>query len=128
MNILSVLAVAAGAALGALVRWWLSVSLNSLFPDIPPGTLTANLAGGYIIGLVIPWFADMPTLAPETRLFVITGFLGGLTTMSSFAAETVSLLRTGRLGMGLGELVLHVGGSLTMCTLGIITAEKVLRR
>lgn len=128
MGFSSVLAVAAGAALGALVRWWTSVALNSLFPDIPPGTLLVNLVGAYIIGMAIPWFTETPSLAPEIRLFVITGFLGGLTTMSSFAGEAVTLLRAGRPAMAAGAVLLHVGGSLGMCTLGIATTAVLMRR
>jgi CrcB protein len=128
MGFSSVLAVAAGAALGALVRWWTSVALNSLFPDIPPGTLLVNLVGAYIIGMAIPWFTETPSLALEVRLFVITGFLGGLTTMSSFAGEVVLLLRAGRPAMAAGAVLLHVGGSLGMCTLGIATAAVLMRR
>lgn len=128
MGFSSVFAVAAGAALGALVRWWTSVALNSLFPEIPPGTLVVNLAGAYIIGVAIPWLTETPSLAPEIRLFVITGFLGGLTTMSSFAGEAVILLRAGRLAMAAGAVLLHVAGSLVMCTLGMGTAALLMRR
>lgn len=128
MGFSSVFAVAAGAALGALVRWWTSVALNSLFPEIPPGTLVVNLAGAYIIGVAIPWLTETPSLAPEIRLFVITGFLGGLTTMSSFTGEAVILLRAGRLAMAAGAVLLHVAGSLVMCTLGMGTAALLMRR
>lgn len=128
MGFSSVFAVAAGAALGALVRWWTSVALNSLFPEIPPGTLVVNLAGAYIIGVAIPWLTETPSLAPEIRLFVVTGFLGGLTTMSSFAGEAVILLRAGRLAMAAGAVLLHVAGSLVMCTLGMGTAALLMRR
>ena len=80
----SIAAISAGAASGAVLRWFLSSQLNSLFPDIPPGTLVANLAGGYLIGIAIAVFAEYPSLAPEIRLLVVTGFLGGLTTFSTF--------------------------------------------
>jgi CrcB protein len=128
MEFFSVFAVATGAALGALVRWWTSVALNSLFPEIPPGTLLVNLVGAYIIGVAIPWLTETPSLAPEIRLFVVTGFLGGLTTMSSFAGEAVILLRAGRLAMAAGAVLLHVAGSLVMCTLGMGTAALLMRR
>ncbi len=117
----SIAAISAGAAGGAVLRWFLSSQLNSLFPDIPPGTLVANLAGGYLIGIAISVFAEYPSLAPEIRLLVVTGFLGGLTTFSTFSAEVVSLLRDGRLMWALGAIGIHVVGSLCMTLLGIGT-------
>lgn len=108
----TVLAIALGAALGALLRWFLGLKLNSLFPDIPPGTLAANLIGGYVIGLAIAYFALTPSIAPEWRLLIITGFCGGLTTFSTFSAEVVSLLQEGRPGWALGAIAVHVIGSL----------------
>ena len=88
----AIIAIFIGAGLGALLRWWLGLTLNSFFPGIPPGTLAANLIGGYIIGVAIAFFAASTALAPEWRLFVITGFCGGLTTFSTFSAEIVELL------------------------------------
>ncbi|WP_036168680.1 fluoride efflux transporter CrcB [Massilia sp. 9096] len=128
MGISSVFAVASGAALGALLRWWISVIMNSLFPAIPPGTLLVNLAGAYVIGMAIPWFTNTSSLPPEIRLFVVTGFLGGLTTMSSFAGEVVTLLRAGRLTMGAVAVLLHVGGSIAMCALGMACTGLLMRR
>ena len=128
MEFSSVFVVATGAALGALVRWWTSVALNSLFPEIPPGTLLVNLVGAYIIGVAIPWLTETPSLAPEIRLFVVTGVLGGLPTMSRFAGAAVILLRAGRLAMAAGAVLLHVAGSLVMCTLGMGTAALLMRR
>jgi len=92
----SILAICVGASLGALLRWWLGLALNSLFPTIPPGTLAANLVGGYLVGLAIAFFATYTAIAPEWRLLVITGFCGGLTTFSTFSAELVALLQQGR--------------------------------
>src|SRR5579872_2809058 len=89
----SVIAIAMGASLGALLRWWLGAELNRHFPAIPPGTLAANLIGAYVIGVAIAVFAKFPALAPEWRLFVVTGFCGGLTTFSTFSAEVVALLQ-----------------------------------
>ncbi|QWT45725.1 fluoride efflux transporter CrcB [Azospira inquinata] len=116
-----VLVISLGAALGALLRWQLGLKLNSFFPSLPPGTLVANLVGGYIIGLATAFFAQTPTLSPEWRLLVITGFCGGLTTFSTFSAEVVSLLQEGRLAMALGSVATHVTGSLVMTLAGIWT-------
>lgn len=116
-----VLAISLGAALGALLRWQLGLKLNSFFPSLPPGTLVANLVGGYIIGLATAFFAQTPALSPEWRLLVITGFCGGLTTFSTFSAEVVSLLQEGRLAMALGSVATHVTGSLIMTLAGIWT-------
>jgi len=123
----SILAIACGAALGALLRWFLGLKLNSFFPAIPPGTLAANLIGGYIIGLAIAYFAWAPSVAPEWRLLIITGFCGGLTTFSTFSAEVVTLLQQGRLLMALGAVGVHVGGSLLATFAGIVTWQ-LLRR
>lgn len=91
-----ILTISLGAALGALLRWQLGLRLNTLFPSLPPGTLTANLIGGYIIGLAVAYFAQAPNIAPEWRLLIVTGFCGGLTTFSTFSAEVVTLLQAGR--------------------------------
>jgi fluoride exporter len=115
------LAISMGAALGALLRWQLGIRLNSLFPAIPPGTLTANLIGGYIIGLAVAYFAQAPEIAPEWRLLIITGFCGGLTTFSTFSAEVVTLLQSGRLVWAMGAIAMHVTGSLVMTLAGLGT-------
>lgn len=117
----SIASIAVGAALGAALRWILGNQLNALFPMIPPGTLTANLLGGYLIGIAVAYFADHPTLPPEIRLFAITGFLGGLTTFSTFSAEVVALLQEGRLTWAVGAIAVHVAGSLCMTLLGMQT-------
>lgn len=116
-------AVAVGAGLGALLRWWLSVRLNALFPAIPPGTLASNLIGSYVIGASIAFFANAPAIPPEWRLFVVTGFCGGLTTFSTFSAEMVSLIREGQVPWAFTELVVHVTGSLIMTFAGIATVS-----
>jgi CrcB protein len=117
----SILAISIGAALGALLRWWLGTQLNRLLPSVPPGTLAANLIGGYIIGVAVAFFGSYPALAPEWRLLVITGFCGGLTTFSTFSAELVALLQQ-RQGLWLcAAIAAHLGGSLTMTLLGIGT-------
>ena len=117
----SIVAVSVGASFGALLRWFFGIQLNSLFPAIPPGTLAANLIGGYLIGVAVAFFGNHPALPPEWRLFVITGFLGGLTTFSTFSAEVVSLLQQGRFAWAMGSITLHVVGSLLMTLLGIAT-------
>ncbi|WP_374430171.1 fluoride efflux transporter CrcB [Ideonella dechloratans] len=122
---LAVLAIALGASLGALLRWVLGNQLNAVFPFLPPGTLAANLLGGYLIGLAVAFFATHPTLPPEWRLFAVTGFLGGLTTFSTFSAEVVTQLMAGRLAWALAAVAVHVGGSLVMTLLGIGTVTLV---
>jgi len=117
----SILAISLGASLGAVLRWVLGTSLNALFPSIPPGTLAANLIGGYLIGLAVAFFGQHPSLAPEWRLFVITGFLGGLTTFSTFSAEVTTLLQQGRLLWAGAAVSVHVIGSLAMTLAGMAT-------
>lgn len=97
------------------------MSLNALFPAIPPGTLAANLIGGYLIGVALAVFAHHPGLTPEWRLFVITGFLGGLTTFSTFSAEVTVLIQEGRILWTFGAIAAHVAGSLLMTMLGLAT-------
>ncbi|WP_416362360.1 fluoride efflux transporter CrcB [Nitrosomonas sp.] len=117
----SLLAICLGASLGAVLRWLLGMSLNALFPAIPPGTLAANLIGGYLIGVALAVFAHHPGLTPEWRLFVITGFLGGLTTFSTFSAEVTALVQEGRILWAAGAIGVHVIGSLLMTMLGLAT-------
>ena len=107
--------------MGALLRWWLGLTLDSHFPTVPPGTLAANLIGGYVIGLAIAFFASFSGLAPEWRLFIITGFCGGLTTFSTFSAEIVTLLQQGRVGWACGAAAVHLTGSVLMTLAGIGT-------
>jgi CrcB protein len=121
----SIVVVCVGASLGALLRWWLSARLNSQFPAIPPGTLAANLIGGYIIGLAIAFFAGFPGLAPEWRLLIITGFCGGLTTFSTFSAEVVTLLQEGRTLSMCGAIAAHLAGSVAMTLAGIGTVTWI---
>jgi CrcB protein len=124
----SILAVAIGGALGCLLRWALGLSLNALFPALPPGTLAANLVGGYLIGLALAWFATQPELPPHWRLFVITGFLGGLTTFSSFSGEVVTLLREGRTALAGVAVLLHLGGSVLMTVAGMASVAFLRAR
>ncbi|HMM72486.1 MAG TPA: fluoride efflux transporter CrcB [Rhodocyclaceae bacterium] len=124
----SVSGVAVGAALGALLRWWLGGRLNPLAPILPLGTLAANLIGGYVVGLALAIFAARPELSDGWRLFVITGFCGGLTTFSSFSAEVVHLLQAGRQLTAVAAIALHVGGSLVAPLAGIATVGALRSR
>lgn len=114
-----IVAISLGSALGAILRWEFGNRLNALFPAIPPGTLFANIIGGYIIGVAIAWLAQAPGIAPEWRLFIITGFCGGLTTFSTFSAEVVTLLQQGRLSLALAAIAVHVVGSLLATLAGL---------
>ena len=116
----SIVAVSIGASLGALLRLALSESLNHTFPAIPPGTLLSNLIGGYLVGVAIAFFATS-TLPLEWRLFVITGFCGGLTTFSTFSAELVIQLQQGRAMWAIAAAATHLVGSVTMTFAGIGT-------
>jgi CrcB protein len=113
------LLVSLGAAAGALARWFLGLSLNALFPAIPPGTLVANLVGGFLIGVVIEALNAPIPMAPELRALLVTGFLGGLTTFSSFSAEVSLLLQQGRGLLAATEVLLHVCGSVALTLAGM---------
>lgn len=123
MGFYGFLAVGGGAAFGAWLRWWLGVLLNPVFPTLPPGTLAANLIGGYLIGVAVAFFTEHAGLPPEARLFVITGFMGGLTTFSTFSAESVTLISRGEYTWALAHTAVHLGGSLLMTALGILTVS-----
>ncbi len=117
------LAVGLGAAIGAWLRWGLSLWLNPIFPSLPLGTLTANLIGGYSIGLVIAWLAEHPGLPPEVRLFLITGLLGGLTTFSTYSAEVVLALSRGMWLSGGIIAFTHMAGSFLATSLGFYSVK-----
>jgi CrcB protein len=123
MSVYAIAAVGAGAALGAWLRWWLGMTLNPVFPTLPFGTLAANLAGGYLIGIAVEYFRHNAMLPPEARLFAVTGLLGGLTTFSTFSAEAVTLLLREQYGWAFVIILSHVVGSLTMTVLGIMTIK-----
>ena len=117
----SLIAVAVGGMLGCLVRWFLALALNRFFPTIPPGTLAANLIGCYIIGVAFAVFTVNPTLPIEWRLFITTGFCGGLTTFSTFSIEVVTLMQSGRMSGAMAAIAVHLIGSLSMTFAGIAT-------
>lgn len=116
------LCVGAGAAIGAILRWWLGVQLNGLHGVLMMGTLAANLVGAYLMGLMAGSIGWLP-LPPELRLMLVTGFLGGLTTFSAFSGETVALFGRGQVAWGFGIIALHVLGSLAMTALGWATVH-----
>lgn len=125
MMLKSILAVSLGASSGALLRWLAALALNKLHPLIAIGTLSVNLVGGYLVGLALSLFVFYPGISAEWRLFIITGFLGGLTTFSSFSAEVVLLMQQGRWLAAFINIALHVTGSLLMTFLGIMTVSLV---
>lgn len=115
------LAVAAGAVIGAWLRWGFSTWLNPVAPSLPLGTLAVNVAGGYLVGLAVAYFSSNPSLPPEWRLACITGFLGALTTFSTFSAESVQLMMIGRYGPVLLHAGAHLFGSIAATFLGFAT-------
>jgi CrcB protein len=127
MSGLSFLAVFGGAGVGALLRWWLALWLNPLWAAIPLGTVAANLGGGLLIGIAMATFEDT-ALAPEWRLLIITGFLGGLTTFSTFSGEVVTLLMRQQYGWAVSAAGLHLLGSIALTGVGIALANAVWLR
>ena len=123
--LLNVVVICVFACIGALMRWGFQAWLN---PGglLPWGTLAVNLIGGYIVGLAIAGFSALPDIDPAWRLVVVTGFLGSLTTFSSFSAEVVGMLVGGRPGLALGTVALHLGGSLFLTWLGFRTVQHFM--
>ncbi len=121
MTFYAFIAVGLGAAMGAWLRWGLGLWLNATHTELPLGTLSANLIGGFLIGYTVAFFLQYPNLSPEWRLFIITGFLGGLTTFSTFSIETVTLLARGQYLWGATIILTHLGGSLIMTVSGLHT-------
>jgi CrcB protein len=122
---LSIFAIFFGAGFGALLRAGFNFLTAGSASIIPLGTLLANLVGGYLIGIAIAFFGNNPNLSPEWKLLVITGFLGGLTTFSSFSAEVVGLMQRGEFTWALGTALLHLIGSLVLTFLGILTYQAL---
>ena len=123
----AVIAICIGACVGALARWQLSLQFNNQ-GFLPWGTLYANLIGGYLIGVCVAVFQALPELDPLWRLFLVTGFLGALTTFSSFSAEVVNMLLSARYGLALLTAGLHLLGSLLFTLAGIKSVELLWAR
>lgn len=128
MSGLSILAVFGGAGVGALLRWWLGILLNPVFPTVPLGTVAANLIGGLLVGAAGAFFTHKTGLPPEWRLLIITGFLGGLTTFSTFSLEVVTLIGRQEYGWAIGTAGVHLAGSLVLTTAGILLANLLFVR
>jgi fluoride exporter len=127
MTAYGLLAVGIGAALGAWLRWILGMWLNAIVPALPLGTLAANLVGGYLVGLAVAYFGEHAGVPAEARLFVITGFLGGLTTFSTFSAETVALLARAQYAWAAAIITSHLAGSILMTVFGMLTVRWLAR-
>lgn len=126
MTATGLLAVGAGAVFGAWLRWWLGIALNTLHPAIPVGTWVANVIGGFVIGLAVAYFQARPDLPPEARLALVTGFLGALTTFSTFSAEAVALIERGAWGWAAAHASAHLFGSLAMTAVGLAVMRRLL--
>lgn len=122
--IISAAAVAIGGACGALARWAVSSALNAPGHAVQPGTLAVNIVGAFVIGAASRWLMSMPSAPPTLRLVLVTGFLGALTTFSTFSLETVELLKSGRLAAAAAMTALHLGGSLCATALGMAVCGR----
>lgn len=122
---LSILAIFCGAGLGALLRAGFNLATVGLAATLPLGTFISNMVGGYLIGIGVAFFGNNPSLSPEWKLFIITGFLGGLTTFSSFSAEVVGFMQRGEMTWALGTALLNLFGSLALTFLGILTYQAL---
>jgi CrcB protein len=122
----AVIAICIGACIGALARWQLGIWLNTQEAFLPWGTLAANLIGGYLVGCCVAFFQAQPELDPAWRLLLVTGFLGALTTFSSFSAEVVAILSQGRFGLAIATSALHLIGSLLLTVAGLKTVALLL--
>jgi fluoride exporter len=127
LTFVGLLAVGAGAAAGAWLRWGLGILLNPVFPTLPLGTFAANLLGGLLMGVAMALFAHFETMPAAVRLLVATGFLGGLTTFSTFSAETVNLLLREQFGWATVEVLAHLLGTILMTLSGLGLARLALR-
>jgi CrcB protein len=124
--IAKLIAVGVGAAGGAWIRWGLGLALNSIVKNFPLGTFVANLIGGFLIGIAVEFFSQNVELSPEWKLLIVTGFLGGLTTFSTFSAESVQLLQSARYGWMVFHIGVHTAGSIAMTVLGIYLSKVML--
>jgi fluoride exporter len=118
------LAVAGGAAVGALTRWGAGVALNPRWAGFPLGTLAVNLVGGLLVGIALAWFQQRPD--EWLRLLVVTGFLGGLTTFSAFSVESLVMLQRGQWALAVGHALVHVFGALACAAIGHRLASAAL--
>lgn len=114
----SLIAVVIGGSAGCVIRWLLGIRLNALFPELPPGTLLVNLAGGFIIGAAMAWFLRNPHIDPAWKLLITTGLCGGMTTFSTFSLEIVTLMQAGKMLWAFISVLTHVIGSLLMTFAG----------
>ncbi len=121
----SIFAIFCGAGLGALLRAGFNLATVGIASTLPLGTFISNMVGGYMVGIAVAFFGNNPSLSPEWKLFVITGFLGGLTTFSSFSAEVVGFMQRGEVTWALGTAFLHLVGSLALTFLGILTYQAL---
>ena len=119
-------AIGLGAAGGAWIRWGLGLIFNATLKNIPLGTFLANLVGGFLIGLAVEFFSHNTQLSPEWKLLIITGFLGGLTTFSTFSLESVQLIQSGRVGWAAILIGIHVFGSILMTVLGLSLCKSLM--
>ena len=119
-------AIGLGAAGGAWIRWGLGLIFNATLKNIPLGTFLANLVGGFLIGVAVEFFSNNTQLSPEWKLLIITGFLGGLTTFSTFSVESVQLIQSGRVGWAAILIGIHVFGSILMTVLGLILCKSLM--
>ncbi|RKS87502.1 camphor resistance protein CrcB [Orbus hercynius] len=120
----AIIAIAIGSAAGGILRWILSNKFNHYY-TIPFGTLLSNLIAGYIIGFAMSLLSNFPSISPEWRLLIITGFCGGLSTFSTFSAEIVNFLQKGQITLGISAIAIHVIGSIIMTILGILTYQLI---
>ena len=121
----SLLAVVIGGSLGCVIRWLLTLRLNSLFPNLPPGTLLVNLVGGFIIGGATAYFLRQPQLDPYWKLLITTGLCGGMTTFSTFSVEIFTQLQMGNYLWAMGSILVHVAGSVLMTALGFVIVSAL---
>lgn len=122
---LSILAIFCGAGFGALLRAGFNLATVGIAATLPLGTFISNMVGGYLIGIAVAFFGNNPNLSPEWKLFVVTGFLGGLTTFSSFSAEVVGFMQRGEVTWALGTALFNLVGSLALTFLGILTYQAL---
>jgi CrcB protein len=127
MNFVSFFSVGLGAFAGAVMRWLLGIALNPILPALPLGTLAANLIGGLIMGIALGLFAHFEALPIAWRLAITTGFLGGLTTFSTFSGETVTLFLRQQYGWTAAIIAAHLFGSLLLTLAGIGLVRVILR-